>query len=102
MTVHWKLGYADCFIHVQAKKVKRFFLIEVRNSADKTEQYKAGYSDKGNAKEHGIGLLNVSDVVQRYHGVMNVESEDGVFTIALLLPIEEPDMTAKELFETGS
>ena len=101
MMVHRKHD-ADCFIRVQAKKVKKFFLLEVRNSADKAEQYKAGHSNKGNAKEHGIGLLNVRDVVQRYHGVMNVESQDGVFTIALLLPIEEPDMTAKELFETGS
>ena len=102
MTVHQNHDDADCFIHVQAKKVKRFFLLEVRNSADKMEQYKAGHSNKGNVKGHGIGLLNVCDVVQRYHGVMNVESQDGVFTISLLLPMEEPDMTAKELFETGS
>lgn len=101
MMVHRKHD-ADCFIRVQAKKVKKFFLLEVRNSADKAEQYKAGHSNKGNAKEHGIGLLNVRDVVQRYHGVMNVESQDGAFTISLLLPMEEPDMTAKELFETGS
>ncbi|MDE5907169.1 MAG: GHKL domain-containing protein [Lachnospiraceae bacterium] len=90
------------FISVQAKRVKKFFLLEVKNSVDKTEQFKTGFSNKEDFKGYGIGLLNVSDVVQRYHGVMNVEAQDGIFVASLLLPMDVPDMTAKSLFETGS
>ena len=40
-------------------------------------------SKKG--KGHGIGLLSVSNIVQRQHGTMNVKAANGIFTVDILL-----------------
>ena len=52
------------FINIQARTVKKCFLLEVKNSMDRTEKYAAGFTNKENPQQHGIGLLNVRDVVQ--------------------------------------
>ena len=75
------------FIHIQAKAVKKCFLLEVKNSMDRNERYTAGFTGKENPKEHGIGLLNVADMVRGYNGVVNIESGDGCFVISVLIPL---------------
>ncbi len=75
------------FVNIQAKTVKSCFLIEVKNSMDITEKYTFGITKKESPQEHGIGLLNVSDVVQRYNGVVNMEAENGIFVISILIPL---------------
>lgn len=84
------------FIHVQAGMAKTYFLLEIKNSTDPTvscgvsfgaaEKRRAGVTHKGSTIEHGIGLQNVSDVVNQYNGSMNIEAEDGTFMVAILLP----------------
>lgn len=80
-------GCADRFINIQAKSVKHCFLLEVKNSADTTSRPQKGSTNKENPHEHGLGLLNVNDVVRKYNGVMNTEVKDGGFTISLLIPM---------------
>lgn len=77
------------FIKIQAKTVKKCFLLEVKNSMDRTEKYTDGFSNKRNLQEHGIGLLNVRDVVHGYNGVMNTEAENGMFIISILMPFPD-------------
>ena len=77
------------FIHIQAKSVKKCFLIEVRNSMDRTEQFTEGFTNKEDSQEHGIGLLNVGDVVHGYDGVLNAEAENGIFMISVLMPFPD-------------
>ena len=77
------------FIKIQAKAVKKCFLIEVKNSMDRTEKFAEGFTRKGDSQEHGIGLLNVGDVVHGYHGVMNVEAKNGIFVISILMPFPD-------------
>ncbi len=77
------------FINIQAKMVKKCFLIEVKNSMDRTEKYADGFTSKGDLKEHGIGLLNVSDVVNKYNGAVNTEAENGIFVISILMPFSD-------------
>lgn len=86
----------SCFINIQAKAVKSCFLIEVKNSMDITEKYAVGTSNKESAQEHGIGLLNISDVVQRYNGVVNTEAENGIFVISILMPLTDAEHDFKE------
>ncbi len=74
------------FINIQARPAKKFFLLEVKNSADTADRYKIGFTNKENPQEHGIGLLNVSDVVHRYNGVLNIEASDGIFVVSILVP----------------
>lgn len=79
----------SCFINIQAKTVKKCFLIEVRNSVDMAEKYVTGFTNKENPREHGIGLMNVDDVVQGYNGILNIESEKGVFVTSVLIPLND-------------
>ncbi|MGN0141849.1 MAG: sensor histidine kinase [Roseburia sp.] len=37
---------------------------------------------------HGFGLVRIDDIVARYHGYLNRNSEDGAFTTEILLPQE--------------
>ena len=61
------------FINIQAKTVKKCFLIEVKNSMDKAEKFTEGCTNKGDSQKHGIGLMNVSDVVDSYNGAVHKE-----------------------------
>lgn len=75
------------FVNIQARVVKKCFLLEVKNSTDIADKYKIGCTNKKNPEKHGIGLLNISDVVHRYNGVMNIEVQKGVFIISVLIPL---------------
>ncbi len=77
------------FINIQAKTVKKCFLLEVKNSMDRTEKYIDGFTNKRNSQEHGIGLLNVFDVVNKYNGGVNTEAENGIFVISVLMPFPD-------------
>lgn len=77
------------FIHVRAEAVKKCFLLEVKNSMNAVEQKKGGPLGKENPQGHGIGLLNVGDVVRRYNGVLNTEMQNAVYDISILLPLGE-------------
>jgi len=77
------------FISIQAKTVKKCFLIEVKNSMGRTEKYAEGFTNKGDSQEHGIGLLNVGDVVNKYNGAVNIEAENGIFVISILMPMND-------------
>ncbi len=77
------------FINIQAKVVKKCFLFEVKNSMDLTEMYEGGFANKDNSHEHGIGLLNVGDVVNKYNGVVNIDAKNGIFVISILMPFPD-------------
>ncbi len=77
------------FINIQAKTVKKCFLLEVKNSMDRTEKYTDGFTNKGDSQGHGIGLLNVGDVVNRYNGAVHIEAGEGVFVISVLMPFPD-------------
>lgn len=79
----------SCFINIQARTVKKCFLIEIKNSVDMAEKNTVRFTNKENPREHGIGLLNVSDVVHEYNGVLNVESEEGIFITSVLIPFPD-------------
>lgn len=85
-----KLPEQECrFITIQSKTIKRCFCMEVKNSTDKNTQWKPGVTGKEEPEEHGIGLLNVADMVHKYDGVMKIEVRDGIFLISILLPLHD-------------
>lgn len=75
------------FIRIHAGTVKKCFLLEVTNSMAVAEQPGNGHTEKENPQEHGIGLLNVRDVVHKYDGTMDMEMQNGIFMISLLIPL---------------
>ena len=83
-----RMQRGECrFINIQARTVKKCFLIEVKNSMDMTEKYTEGFTNKGESREHGIGLLNVGDVVNKYNGAVHTKAENGIFVISILMPL---------------
>ncbi|MBD5445042.1 MAG: GHKL domain-containing protein [Lachnospiraceae bacterium] len=104
---------SDCFIDIQAKAVKKYFLLEVKNSTNVTvtpenrftsknnvawhrtrftsknniAKHEVESTVKNNVSGHGIGLLNVKDVVSKYNGAMNMNVENSIFVISILLPL---------------
>lgn len=84
------------FIDIQAKIVKKCFLLEVKNSMDRTEKNTAGFTAKDSS--HGIGLLNVGDVVNKYNGVVKIETEKGIFVISILMPLNDTAPDIKTAF----
>jgi len=82
-----RMQRSECrFINIQAKTVKKCFLLEVKNSMDRMEKYAEGFTHKGDSQKHGIGLLNVGDVVNKYNGAVNAEAEGDIFVISILIP----------------
>lgn len=45
------------------------------------------YLTTKNARDHGYGLLRVDRVVEKYHGFLDRQSEEGVFATEVLLPL---------------
>lgn len=85
-----RLQSAECsFITIHAGKVKKCFLIEAKNSMDRMTDYKEGVSSKENPQGHGIGLLNIGDVVKKYDGTMQTETGNGNFVISILIPLND-------------
>ncbi len=85
------------FIQIRAGTVKKCFLLEVKNSADREGQYKTGAAERKNPKEYGIGLLNVRDVVHKYNGTMNIEIKEGIFVISVLIPLESNEGSVHDM-----
>lgn len=75
------------FIRVHAGPVKSCFLLEVKNSMSAAERPKRELTGKENPHGHGLGLLNVGDVVRRYDGALHKKIQDDVFDISVLLPM---------------
>lgn len=90
-------GTVQPFIDVQASVVKKCFLLEVKNSFDAFDDSRLKCTRKKNLQRHGIGLLNIRDVVQRYNGVMDTELRDNVFVISVLIPLSVPAHDIKQV-----
>lgn len=76
------------FINIQAQVVKKCFLLEVRNSTEITDNCEIGFTKKKNSSKYGIGLLNISDMINKYNGTMNIEVLNNIFTISVLIPLD--------------
>lgn len=76
------------FIRVQSGAIKKCFLLETKNSIRAGDGREALAAKQRKAKTHGIGLLNIKDVVQKYQGTMNIEVKEKEFVISVLLPFD--------------
>lgn len=74
------------FIEVRMFELHNILNILIKNkSVEKTNNiWKVGCSSKVN--HEGLGLLNVSETVSRYHGNMKIISEDCFFSVYISIP----------------
>ena len=91
----------DGFIHIQGGKIKKCFLLVVKNRAEAKDipcpmQGKNVFAKKDDTENHGIGLMNVRDIVYKYNGEWEIETGKGVFTVSILLPLPDTVQDIKQ------
>lgn len=69
---------SEKYIHIAGKIQGDFILLEIENSFQKK-----GLSRKG------TGLLNIQTIAEKYHGAVNIKTQDNVFILSVLLIIPQ-------------
>lgn len=71
------------FINLKIEQKDSLLFIKIKNSIDKAPIIKKGkiQSTKEKGKEHGYGLKNVQDIVDKYEGVMSLMAENHIFRV---------------------
>lgn len=72
------------YISFLVKKTKNLVHISITNPYG---EHKMEYT-KTNGDIHGIGLLNIKEMIERYSGEYYIQKENGVFTLTCVLPLE--------------
>lgn len=78
----------DRFIRVYIREMKKQLYISITNSAGGHAK-KSGFEYLSTKLEtnHGFGLKRVDSLVAKYHGFINRQSEEGVFSTEIMLPL---------------
>lgn len=71
------------FIDLKIEQKGSLLFIKIKNSVAKAPTIKKGriQSTKEKGKEHGYGLKNVQDIVDKYEGVMSLMAENHIFRV---------------------
>lgn len=80
-------GYID--ISVFETQKGHFLMIRVENRFNGiVKRHINGFkTTKTDSGKHGIGMKNVSDCVNKYGGIMQVETEEDIFTVSIIITI---------------
>ncbi len=86
-------GCDEPYVLLGIKRTDKFFVIKITNSAaGKVDAGKiliaSGYTSKKDKDHHGFGLMNARRTVERYNGMLKASSEEGSFTLSIILPRE--------------
>lgn len=76
------------FIRVKAGEQRGFYFVRVSNSCDPSRRLNEDglpKTTKKDARHHGYGLRILRSIADRYHGDMELECKDGVFTVTVFL-----------------
>lgn len=85
------------FLSVEIQYMKGVLYLSVSNSFQGVlhrmdEKRDRFHSTKKNPKNHGIGLLNIEDIVNRYHGEMKIDSGSGIYRTDLILYVQDSEV----------
>ena len=83
-----KLPEEKRFITVKAGRVRDMLIITIENSAP-AGKLSTEKTTKADSFIHGFGLPNIRNAVHRSDGQCDIKAENGVFTLRLLIPIQE-------------
>lgn len=85
-------AHADIFIRLSSFAKGKMFFIEVENSFDGKvicrKQSEFPITDKADKKSHGMGLVNIRNTAEKYHGAMDWKAENKVFTLTVMMKNE--------------
>lgn len=72
------------WIKIRGEQIQDFTIVRIWNPS--SEMYAPGHS--GKQGHEGIGLENVRHTVEKYHGALNIETKDGIFSVTAVFPGE--------------
>lgn len=86
------LGFKD-FIQVNIYTKMNNLIIKVINTKKEEIELnenikKVAFTTKQDPKNHGFGLRNIKQVVEKYRGITKVEDEGDIFKINIAIPIK--------------
>lgn len=83
---------AETFIRLSSFKKGKMLFIEAENSFNgtvvKKKQSEFPVTEKTDKKAHGIGLVNIKHIVEKYHGAVDWSVDDKVFTLSVMMKNE--------------
>ena len=76
------------FLRVYIDIIKGQLYIYVVNSMQDSPRRAGGlYLTTKGSRDHGFGLLRIDKVVEKYHGFLDRQNEEGVFVTEIMLPL---------------
>lgn len=85
------------FLSVEIKYMKGVLYLSVSNSFRGVLHRMDGkrnifLSTTKNPENHGIGLLNIEDIVNRHHGEMRIDSSAGIYRTDIILYVQDSEV----------
>lgn len=74
-------------IYVQLNADKSNLLINVRNKYQTARKKNKGryLTNKREERGHGLGMLIIRQIVEKYNGEIMIQDKDGIFDVGILL-----------------
>ncbi|MDE7224689.1 MAG: GHKL domain-containing protein [Acetatifactor sp.] len=66
----------------------QLYLYVINARAGQLQRQAGSYLSTKSSREHGYGLMRMDRVVEKYHGYLDRQDEEGVFATEVLLPLE--------------
>lgn len=72
---------------VTIRRINQFIIIQIANSCMQEPAIMKGIfvTSKADKRHHGWGMKNIKSAVEKYHGTMEYEYSENVFTISIML-----------------
>lgn len=85
-------------IDVLVYKEKNFLIINIINPMPEKLTYvdEIPVTTKEDKTYHGFGILSMRHIVKKYEGFLNIEDEDGCFSLKMLIPIPKSRVLASD------
>ncbi|MBQ8160752.1 MAG: GHKL domain-containing protein [Clostridia bacterium] len=77
----------DRFVRLYMDVIRSQFYLCVSNSMQGTAQRQGGRYVSRKSGEHGFGILRIDQMVKQHRGLVNRQSEEGVFATEITLPL---------------
>lgn len=72
----------ECVLQMEIKSFHQWFYLIVRNSAA-TEEIDFHRTSKADKRNHGLGIQNISRIVEKYHGAVEWDFENGMAEVKI-------------------
>lgn len=87
--LHEKEREAGLFIRLSSFQKGNMFFLEVENSFDgellRKKQFEFPVTNKSNKEAHGMGLMNIKNAAEKYHGAVDWSADGKVFTLSVMM-----------------